>query len=110
MTSYKKKHCSLQYHYQFLPSFILLSVRSLKRHAIDIAYDKTLTENYIFLLKETQVSQTDNLISAMQNILDILALPFLTKASFLSVIRKMMRFDFSSFLSKNILEKLLVWY
>ena len=42
-------------------SFILLIVRSLKRHAIDIAYDKKLIEYYIIFFTETQVSQTDDL-------------------------------------------------
>ena len=42
--------------------FILLNVRSLVRHAIDIAYDKKLIENDNLFLAETQVSQTDNLI------------------------------------------------
>ena len=50
-------------------SFILLSVRSLNRHAIDIVYDKKLVEDDILFLTETQVSQTDNL-SAVQSILE----------------------------------------
>ena len=50
-------------------SFILLNVRSLKKHAIDIAYDKKLLEYDILFLTETQVSETDNL-SAMQSILE----------------------------------------
>ena len=49
-------------------SFILLNVRSLKKHAIDIAYDKKLIEYDILFLTETQISQTDDL-SAMQSIL-----------------------------------------
>ena len=48
-------------------SFILLNVRLLKRHAIDIAYDKNLIEYDIMF--ETQVSQTDDL-RAMQSILE----------------------------------------
>ena len=48
-------------------SFILLNVRSLKNHAIHIAYDKKLIE-YILFLTETQVSQTKNL-GVMQSIL-----------------------------------------
>ena len=50
-------------------SFILLNVRLLKRHAIDIAYDKNLIEYDIMFLTETQVSQTDDL-RAMQSILE----------------------------------------
>ena len=50
-------------------SFTLLNVRSLERHAIDIAYDQKLTENYILFLTETQVNQAINL-SAMQSILE----------------------------------------
>ena len=50
-------------------SFILLNVRSLKRHAIDIAYDKKLIEYDILFLTEIQVSQTDDL-RAMQSILE----------------------------------------
>ena len=72
MIYYKRKHCSLQYPYLSLPetlSFILLNVRSLKRHAIDIVYDKKLIEYDILFLTETQVSQTDDL-SAMQSILE----------------------------------------
>ena len=49
--------------------FILLNVRSLKKHAIDIAYDKRLIEYDILFLTETEVSQIDDL-SAMQSILD----------------------------------------
>ena len=49
-------------------SFMLLNVRSLKRHAIDIAYDKKLIEYDILFLTETQVSQTKNL-GVMQSIL-----------------------------------------
>ena len=41
-------------------SFILLNVRSLKKHAIDIAYDKKLLEYDILFLTETQVSEIDN--------------------------------------------------
>ena len=50
-------------------SLILLNVRSLKRHATDIVYDKKLIEYDILFLAETQVSQTDDL-SAMQSILE----------------------------------------
>ena len=50
-------------------SFILLDVRSLKRHSIDIVYDKKLLEYYILFLTETRVSQTDDL-SATQSILE----------------------------------------
>ena len=50
-------------------SFILLSVRSLKRHAIDLSYDKKLIANNTLFHTETQVSQTNNL-SAMQSILE----------------------------------------
>ena len=49
-------------------SFILLNVRPLKTHAIDIAYDKKLIEYDILFLTETQVSQTKNL-GVMQSIL-----------------------------------------
>ena len=48
-------------------SFILLNARSLKRHATDMAYNKKLIRNILFLTK-TQVSQTDDL-DAMQSIL-----------------------------------------
>ena len=40
-------------------SFILLNVRSLKKNAIDIAYDKKLIESDTLFLTETQVNQTD---------------------------------------------------
>ena len=40
-------------------SFILLNVRSLKKNAIDIAYDKKLIESDTLSLTETQVNQTD---------------------------------------------------
>ena len=49
-------------------SFTLLNVRSLKNHAIHIAYDKKLIEYDILFLTETQVSQTKNL-GVMQSIL-----------------------------------------
>ena len=49
-------------------SFILLNVRSLKNHAIHIAYDKKLIQYDILFLTETQVSQTKNL-GVMQSIL-----------------------------------------
>ena len=58
---------SLRMSFQETLSFILLNVRSLKRHAIDIAYDKKLIE-YDILHTEMQVSQKDEL-SAMQSIL-----------------------------------------
>ena len=103
-------------------SFILFNIKSLKRHAVDIDYDKNLIANDILFLTEALVRQSDNL-SAMQSILgeytldhnisslDILALPFVTKAPFLfHFIRKMVGFHFSTFLSKHIFEKLLVWY
>ena len=52
MIDYKSKHCSLQYPLSLsLPetiSFILLNVRALKRHAIDIDYDRVLIENDTF--------------------------------------------------------------
>ena len=50
-------------------SFILLNIKSLRRHTIDIAYDKNLIANDISFLTEAQVSQTDGL-SAMHNILE----------------------------------------
>ena len=50
-------------------SFVLLNVRSFKRHAVDIVCHKKLIEYDILFLTEAQVSQTDNL-SAMQSILE----------------------------------------
>ena len=50
-------------------SFIQLNGRSLKRYAIDTAYDKKLIEYDILFLTETKVDQTDDL-SAMQSILE----------------------------------------
>ena len=102
-------------------SFIQLNVRSLKRYAIDIAYDKKLIEYDILFLTETQVDQTDD-PSAMQSILEEHALDHntssfkysslavVTKAPFLShvISRKMIGFHFFRYLSKHILEKLLV--
>ena len=47
-------------------SFILLNIRSLKRNAIDIAYDKKLIANDVLFLTKAQVSQAGKL-SAMQS-------------------------------------------
>ena len=49
-------------------SFILFNIKSLKRHAVDIAYDKNLIANDILFFTEVLISQSDNL-SVMQSIL-----------------------------------------
>lgn len=47
--------------------FVLLNVRCLKRHDIDISYEKLIKNNALFLT-ETQVSRTND-VSVMQSIL-----------------------------------------
>ena len=49
--------------------FILLNVRSLKRHVINIDYDKKLIENEILFLTETQGSHAEDL-STMLSMLE----------------------------------------